>query len=359
MGNQTNIRKETISVIIPCRNASKTLYASLEATIKCHPDEVIVVDDNSNDEISNITTEFSCKLIKMDTQGGPAKARNIGASHSRGTILVFVDADVILSPSALDDICKIMESDSTIAAVVTGTATLPGRMGLWGKYKNFYMHYVFSHLPRRIADFYTSACAIRRTIFEKINGFDDEKYKKPGLEDTEFGERLVSYGYQIYLAKEIEIKHLHDYSFSGLINCSFTRSYQFVDIALSYLFKITQQHVPQHNRHSAKKIPLPFDILLLAALINTMLFFLFLACFIEVKLILPIILFLLAIVISRRFTITAGNALGAGWFFIAPLILFMELSIYGIGLISGCFMVTAKKIFGLFRLTISLHIGRS
>ena len=83
-----------VSVIIPAYNAEKTIGKTLEALLnQTYKDyEVIVVDDGSKDRTSEIMKKYmkkskKIKLIKQKN-AGPAAARNNGAKHSKGDVLI-------------------------------------------------------------------------------------------------------------------------------------------------------------------------------------------------------------------------------------------------------------------------------
>lgn len=68
--------------------------------------EVIIVDDGSITPLEDYLTKmnYHCKirLIRIPN-GGRSHARNTGAKLAKGTILLFVDDDIILSPDALQN----------------------------------------------------------------------------------------------------------------------------------------------------------------------------------------------------------------------------------------------------------------
>jgi glycosyltransferase involved in cell wall biosynthesis len=96
-----------ISVIIPVFNEEKEILDCLESLGKQNYKdfEIIVVDDGSTDnsvkELDNLAKVLpSFKYFKQGHKG-PGAARNLGAEHAKGEILVFVDADMTFDESFL------------------------------------------------------------------------------------------------------------------------------------------------------------------------------------------------------------------------------------------------------------------
>jgi glycosyltransferase involved in cell wall biosynthesis len=95
------------TVIVPCHNAAATIDATLDSVeAQTYRDfEVVVVDDGSTDDSRAHVirraraTPWLC-LSRQHRQGVSA-ARNAGAAAASGEILVFLDADDLLMPAAL------------------------------------------------------------------------------------------------------------------------------------------------------------------------------------------------------------------------------------------------------------------
>ena len=89
------------SVIIPAYNAAASIGACLEAlahqTLAAGDFEVIVVDDGSTDTTPRVAEQFGVRVVR-GTHGGPAAARNLGASLATGQFLLFTDADCVPEP---------------------------------------------------------------------------------------------------------------------------------------------------------------------------------------------------------------------------------------------------------------------
>ncbi len=97
------MKEPLISIIIPVFNEEKDIALCLESlraqTYK--NTEIIVVDDNSSDSTVKIANEFNITLLKQPHLG-PGPARNLGAKIAKGTILVFVDADMTFEKEFID-----------------------------------------------------------------------------------------------------------------------------------------------------------------------------------------------------------------------------------------------------------------
>ena len=98
------IIRDTVSVIIPCYKQAGFLTDAIESVLaQTHPHiEVIVVDDGSPDDTSDVASRYPrVRCIRQENQGLSA-ARNTGIRESEGEFLVFLDADDRLTPSAIE-----------------------------------------------------------------------------------------------------------------------------------------------------------------------------------------------------------------------------------------------------------------
>lgn len=100
------MKKSLISIVIPTKNAGKTLGNCLES-IRCQDyknHEVIIVDACSPDRTKEIATAFGAKFLTYT--GSLPAARNLGYSKARGEIFVSIDADMVLEQGLLRDIAE-------------------------------------------------------------------------------------------------------------------------------------------------------------------------------------------------------------------------------------------------------------
>jgi GT2 family glycosyltransferase len=93
----------SIAVITPVRNGMPYLQEMIECVMaQQYPAlEMIVVDDGSTDGSGALARNIGCCRV-LETPGmGPAGARNAGIRASESDLLVFLDSDDLLVPSAL------------------------------------------------------------------------------------------------------------------------------------------------------------------------------------------------------------------------------------------------------------------
>jgi glycosyltransferase involved in cell wall biosynthesis len=87
---------QSISVVIPARNASATLERAIESVLAqtYSPHEIIVVDDGSSDASAAIARAYpSVAVITLRDGRGAAAARNAGIRAAQGEWVAFLDAD--------------------------------------------------------------------------------------------------------------------------------------------------------------------------------------------------------------------------------------------------------------------------
>ena len=108
----------TVSVIVPCYNAepfvAETVRSALEQTRP--PDEVLIVDDGSTDGSVEVVRQFGDRVrLLTGRNGGASPTRNKGLDHATGDALLFLDADDVLGPTALEALTDVLRP-GTIAA---------------------------------------------------------------------------------------------------------------------------------------------------------------------------------------------------------------------------------------------------
>ncbi|HEM61257.1 MAG TPA: glycosyltransferase family 2 protein, partial [Chloroflexi bacterium] len=164
-----------LSAVIPVHNGGENLRLCLEALTRStrRPDEIIVVDDASTDGSGDLAQKFGARVLRLPgPPRGAALPRNRGAAIASGDLLVFVDADVAVSPQALALMERVMSEHQEIAALFGSYDTSPRASGLVSRYKNLLHHYVHQHGEREASTFWTGCGAIRRQVFHKLGGFD-------------------------------------------------------------------------------------------------------------------------------------------------------------------------------------------
>ncbi len=207
-----------LSVIIPVHNAAGFLDRCLQALARSefHDYECIVVDDASMDDTPTVAERHATRLIRLDQNGGPARARNRGAEQAKGEILVFIDADVCVHPDSLGRIDAHLRAHPAADALIGSYDDTPADPGFVSQYKNLFHHYVHQQSRTQAWTFWAGCGAIRRDAFVERCGFD-ESYRRPCIEDIELGFRMRAAGRRIDLVPEVQVTHLKRWTLWGLI----------------------------------------------------------------------------------------------------------------------------------------------
>jgi glycosyltransferase involved in cell wall biosynthesis/CelD/BcsL family acetyltransferase involved in cellulose biosynthesis len=92
------------SVVIPTYNRAKMVGRAVESVLAAisHGDEVIVVDDGSNDGTERVLKPYAGRIRYVRTSnGGAGKARNRGIEEARNPLVAFLDSDDEWMPDRL------------------------------------------------------------------------------------------------------------------------------------------------------------------------------------------------------------------------------------------------------------------
>jgi Glycosyl transferase family 2 len=110
----------SVSIIIPCHNASSALIYCLQSCFKqIHPSiEILFIDNNSTDNSVVLSQKlltqspFPYKILHCP-QPGANHARNLGFIHAQGQYIQWLDADDTLAPDKIARQVAALEAHST------------------------------------------------------------------------------------------------------------------------------------------------------------------------------------------------------------------------------------------------------
>ncbi len=207
------------TVIVPVYNDVDNLNQCLAALAESIYDRfnVLVIDDGSTEAIEPLVDRFGYRYFRIDGPGGPARARNRGVEQIETEFVVFIDADVCVHPDTIERFMHKFAGDPDLAAVIGTYDDTPADPGFLSQYRNMFHHYTHCQSTGPITTFWSGCGAMRRDVFIKYGGFDEQRYRRPAIEDIELGTWIAADGGRIVLDQTIQCKHLKRWSFANMI----------------------------------------------------------------------------------------------------------------------------------------------
>ena len=193
-----------------CESLAKALNSVAAQTLPESVDwEVLVVDNNSNDRTREVAEGFSSRhpdrfRYLFEPQPGKSHALNAGIREARADILAFLDDDVTVEPTWLQNLTAGLHNGEWAGAggriVPVWSRPVPRWLspGAWYALAPL-VQFDLGNVAGRLSEppFGTNM-AFRKEMFEKYGDFLVELGPRPGSEirneDTEFGSRLLAAG---------------------------------------------------------------------------------------------------------------------------------------------------------------------
>jgi glycosyltransferase involved in cell wall biosynthesis len=212
-----------VSVVIPAHDAARTLPRVLAPLAELPPGwELIVVDDHSRDETASLARAGGAEVVVSEGFRDHGMARNTGALHARGEIVVFVDADVVVTPARLQDMVRRFAQSGAVCyfGVYDLGRHLPNRIS---RFKNYWIRYTTVRSRRPLRWINTSLAVMRRRDLIEAGGFCARFSVRTGGGDLLLGRRLSERG-RIEVDPRTEVKHLKEFDLGRLLRNDFHRA---------------------------------------------------------------------------------------------------------------------------------------
>ncbi|MFD7934910.1 bifunctional polysaccharide deacetylase/glycosyltransferase family 2 protein [Streptomyces sp. NPDC059755] len=193
-----------VSVIVPAYNEKECIANTLKSLAKStHPIEIIIVDDGSDDNTSEISREAArdlgmtnVRVIRQENAGKPA-ALNNGVRSASYDIVVMMDGDTVFEPDAVHQLVQPF-ADPKVGAVA-GNAKVGNRDTIIGAWQH--IEYVMGfNLDRRMYDLLRcmptipgAIGAFRREAVLEVGGMSEDTL----AEDTDITIAMHRGGWQV------------------------------------------------------------------------------------------------------------------------------------------------------------------
>jgi GT2 family glycosyltransferase len=233
---ETRSMSEAVSLIIVNYNACECIVACVSSALS-QVDEVIVVDNaSSDDSLAQLEAQFSgdrrLKIVRNRENLGFAAGCNIGADHSSGSYLFFLNPDCVLTPDSVKHLLRVLHDRRDVGMVgglllnPDGTEQPGGRRAVPTPWRSFVRAFGLSRFadrwPRLLFDFHlheqplpthpidveaiSGACMlVRRAAMQSVGRWDEGYFLH--CEDLDFSMTLRGKGWKIMFVPDARIVH--------------------------------------------------------------------------------------------------------------------------------------------------------
>lgn len=197
------------SIIIPTLNEERFVTRLLTSLVnQTYKDfEVIISDGGSADKTIARARIFEkhfpvrIALENDQSQKGPSRGRNMGASVAKGDWLVFIDADGIAFPYMLERLAAYVRSHNpSFATSWFATDGETSADALFGIIANVYTELSIIMKKPLASGVFT---AVKKQVFDGVGGYDEHIYFG---EDYDITQRIVNAGYPLSIIRETLIQ---------------------------------------------------------------------------------------------------------------------------------------------------------
>jgi glycosyltransferase involved in cell wall biosynthesis len=218
-------RQPSVAVVIPLHNGGEAFLRCIAclAANQPQPHQVIVVSDGCTDDAWRHAQTAGAEVVHHETTRGPAAARNTGARKAETDLILFLDADVAVPPDLIARVQAFFKAHPRVDALFGSYDHSPDKAGFWSQYRNLFHHWVHQNAMSEARSFWAGCGAVRKEAFQRVKGFDSQRYPQPSIEDIDLGLRLKEQGFTIRLDKTLQVQHLKRWRFVPMVRTDIFR----------------------------------------------------------------------------------------------------------------------------------------
>ncbi|MEA2826646.1 MAG: hypothetical protein QOG43_1085 [Actinomycetota bacterium] len=195
-----------VRVVIPARDEAEVI-AGCVASVMGQAAEVVVVDDGSSDGTGEVAAAAGAVVVRLDDDPprgwmGKPRACLEGAAGATTEWLAFVDADVVLHPSALATMATATTATSISPTSISPTSISPTSISIVGGLdcRTFWERLLLPELGLALAqagfpdDFASGQCLlVRRDAYEAVGGHGHPSVRGSVVDDRDLARILGSH----------------------------------------------------------------------------------------------------------------------------------------------------------------------
>lgn len=184
------------------------------------PEVIVVITGDADEDAARAARFIAAEVIEPGENIGFAAACNLGARRAHGDVLVFLNADTLVAPRALQALARALEDESVGAAMArlrllrepellnsAGNVLHITGLGWVGGFRDDVAQ---ARELREVAFPSGAAMAIRSELFQELGGFREELFCYH--EDVDLGWRVHLRGLRVVMTPRADV--YHDYEFA-------------------------------------------------------------------------------------------------------------------------------------------------
>ena len=205
-----------VALIIRCFNEEAHIGRLLTGTMRqtCPPNEIVVVDSGSTDATVAIASAFDVRIVTIAPERFSfGRALNMGLTATKSDIAVFASAHVYpLYDTWIEHLVAPFEEPEVALAYGRQQGPSHGRFSEQRLLSQWFPEHSAPHQAHPFCN--NANAAIRRSVWEQ-QPYDEQL---TGLEDLAWAKHAMQSGHAISYVAEAPVVHVHDESFSQVVN---------------------------------------------------------------------------------------------------------------------------------------------
>ncbi|MCS6862168.1 MAG: glycosyltransferase [Abditibacteriales bacterium] len=197
-----------VSLYVPAYNTARTIRQCLEHVFAQTrpPDEVVVVDDGSEDETGAIAARCGVRVVRHEQNRGVGAARNTGLHAVRGDWVATVNADCVPEPQWLETLLRHIGQPGVVGA--GGQMKEKFQQSLADRWRAHYLTQTHGTQLLVTPPFlYGSNSVFHREALLSVGGYN-EIYRR-SFEDVDLSTRMMKAGGRLIYDPAAVVWHLH------------------------------------------------------------------------------------------------------------------------------------------------------